>query len=114
MRHLTKARVKNLLVLLQKDFPQHFPTNGQIPLPWDCGLWRDIRTFYQKTMPSQEVSGTIIKKALKRWLKKNIHAYFKGLATHQIRYNLAGKPVGIVAANRVKGALNFLATQNKI
>lgn len=90
---LAKARIETMLIQLQKDFPDHFPDDGRLPLPWKRGLWRSVRDYYQNTPLRFQASGVVVRRAMYRWRTQHQHLYHQAVKTNPFRYNLNGQPV---------------------
>lgn len=93
MNPLRKMRIQKMLTQLQNDFPNHFPTDERLPLPWAKSLWKELRAHYQNTPLRFEASGIVIRKAIMTWHNQHQYQYLQSMANNQVRYDLIGRPV---------------------
>lgn len=109
MSPLTKIRILNMKNRLQKEFPNHFPMDDTLPLPWDRTLWKAIRARYQKTPFRDEASGRVIKEAMRQWQRQNFSRYLQAMVINPMRYTMNGHPVERISPEKVSGAKKRLA-----
>ena len=81
------SKVEALFVKLQRDFPRHFASGTDLPLPWNRRIRMEIIDFYGGPL---RISNSVVRSALGRCQHLYGERYQEAVSHHRARYHLDG------------------------